>query len=116
MMLSKCVSLNRLIFKKSGKIDYKLLDLQLLKSKSLIENFEVLNGREKYYLTLNMVAILLFIKSNKLSKEIVNRCIEKEFNTNIDEIKNNTLDKANFLKRYKNIYNKTFNLIMDNIK
>jgi hypothetical protein len=116
MMLSRCVSKNKLIFKLKKDIDYKLLDFQLLKSKSLIENFDILNGTEKYYLTLNMVSILLFIQNSKLSKEAVDSTIEKEFNININEIRENTLEKVRFIKRYNRMYNKTFNLIMENIK
>jgi len=116
MMLSKCISTKRIIFKLNKNIDYKLLDFQLLKSKTLIENFDILNGDEKYYLTLNLMSILLFIQNSKLNKEIVNDYIEKEFNIKIEEIKENTLEKAGFIKKYHKIYNKTFNLIMENIK
>ena len=52
MMLSKCVSKERLIYNAERDIDYKILDYQLLKSKSLIDNFDILNGNEKYYFLL----------------------------------------------------------------
>jgi len=113
-MLSKCVSSKRFIFNIKRKINYKLLDLNLLKNKSLIDNFEILNGNEKYYLILNMISILLFFQNKKLSKEIVNKEIEKLFSIKIQEIKENRI-KPNFLKKYKKIYNKTFNLIISNI-
>ena len=116
MMLSKCLSKKRLIFKLKRDIDYKLLDFQLLKSKTLIENFDILNGDEKYYLTLNMISIKLFIQNSKISKKIVNENIEKEFNIDITEIKENTLEKKRFIKKYYEVYNETFNLIMENIK
>ena len=116
LMLSKCVSKNRLIFKIKRKINYKLLDLNLLKSKTLIDNFEILNGNEKYYLTLNMISILLFIQGKKLDKGIINKEIERVFNMKINELKNNLMNKENFLKIYKEIFNKTFDLILDNIK
>lgn len=115
MMLSKCLSSKRLIFNVKRKINYKLLDLSLLKSKSLIDNFEILNGNEKYYLTLNMVSILLFIQGRKLSKDIVNKETEKLFSIKINDIKEN-LVKRDFLKKYKETYNRTFNLIMESIK
>ena len=115
LMLSKCVSKNRLIFRIKRKINYKLLDLNLLKSKTLIDNFQALNGSEKYYLTMNMVSILLFIQGMKLSKDLVNKNIEKMFNVKIKEIKENTLQMKGFLKKYKRIFNKTLNLILDSI-
>ncbi|MFH1365131.1 MAG: hypothetical protein ABIH28_00930 [archaeon] len=115
MMLSKCVSKNRLIFRIKRKINYKLLDINLLKSKTLIDNFDALNGNEKYYFTMNMISILLFIKGLKLTKDLVNRNIEKIFNVKIKDIKDNTLQKQDFIKKYKEIFNKTFNLIFEGI-
>ncbi len=116
LMLSKCISNKRIIFKVKRKINYKLLDLHLLKSKNLIDNFEILSGDEKYYLTLNMVSILLFIEGKKLGKEIVDKEIKKLFYVSIKELKENLINKNEFTKRYKGIYNKTFNLVMEKIK
>ena len=115
MMLSKAVMKKKIIFNVKRKLNYKLLDLNLLKSKTLFDNFELLNGKEKYYFTLNLISILLFIKGEKLSKEIVNKEIEKSFNIKIKQIKENILNK-DFLNKYKKIYNKTFNLILNKVK
>jgi len=115
LMLSKYISSKRIVFKVKRKPDYKLLDLHLLKSKTLIGNFSILNGEEKYYLTLNIVSILLFLQGKKLSKEIVNKEIEKTFNIEIESLKENIVDEK-FMKEYKEIYDKTFNLIMERIK
>jgi len=114
LMLSRCVSVNRLIFNVKREINYKLLDLNLLKSKTLIDNFNILNGDEKYYLTLNMISILLFIRGEKLSKETVNAEIEKQFNIKINELKENMTERR-FIKKYEEIFNKTFSLILDSI-
>jgi len=116
LMLSKCVSKKRIILKVNRKINYKLLDLHLLKSKTLIDNFDILSGAEKYYLILNMVSILLFIQNKKLRKEIVNHEIEKLLKINIEELKENLINKQDFVKKYKEVYTKTFNLIMESIK
>ena len=115
-MLSKCISKNRFVFNIKREMNYKTLDLNLLKSKTLIDNFDILNGDEKYYLTLNMVSILLFIQNEKLSKEIVNKEIEKIFEVKVNDIKRNMIKKDKFLNEYKNVYGKTFNLILDNIQ
>lgn len=114
LMLSKCVSLKKVIFNIKRSINYKILDLNLLKSETLIDNFSILNGEEKYYLTLNMVSILLFIQGKKLSKEIVNSEIESQFSIKISDLNGNLIEKG-FIKKYEEIFNKTFNLIMDNI-
>ena len=116
LMLSKCVAYKRIIFKTKRLIDYKLLDFQLLKSKILTDNFEILNGEEKYYLVLNMVSILLFIENKKLNKIIVDERIEKLFHIKTEEIKQNLIEKDKFIKKYDEIYKKTFNAIMENIK
>ena len=117
MLLSKCVAKKRIIFKIKYKLDYKVLDLHLLKSKLLINNFNHLNGIDKYYLTRNMVAIFLYIKHKKVNKETVDKEIERIFNIkSIQEIKQNMLNKEEFLRLYKKIYSNTFNKIMENIK
>ncbi len=116
-MLSRCISKRRLIYNFKRKIDYKILDLHLLKSKTLIDNFDILDGAEKYYLARNMVAIFLYIKHKKISKENIDKEILKLFNIkDINEIKKNMLDKDIFLKKYKSIYYETFNLIMESIQ
>ena len=115
LMLSKCISKNRIIFKTKRIIDYRILDFQLLKSKTLPENFNILNGEEKYYLTLNMISILLFIQNKKLSKKIVNEMIEKNFDVSIDDIKRNIVEKGKFIRKYRELYTRTFNMIMRRI-
>lgn len=116
LMLSKCMSKKRIIIKAKRIINYKLLDFQLLKSKILIDNFDILNGEEKYYLALNMISILLFMQNKKLSKKIVNYNIEKILNVKIEDIKQNLIEKDKFIKKYDETYGKTFNTIMENIK
>ena len=98
LMLSKCVSKNRIILNSKRIIDYKLLDIHLLKSKVLIDNFDILNGEEKYYLILNLFSILRFIRNKKLSKEAVNKDIESALNVKIKEIRDNLLEKDSFIK------------------
>lgn len=116
LMLSKYVSNKKIIFRIKRRINYKILDLSLLKSKTLIDNYDAFNGNEKYYFTMNMVSILLFMQGKKLSKSIVNKKIEKIFNVKISKIKENVIEKQDFLKKYREIFDNTFNLILNNIK
>ncbi len=117
MMLSKCVAKKRLIYKIKPKIDYKLLDLHLLNSKLVLDNFDLLDGQEKYYLTRNMVAIAQYLKTKNVKKEKVDQEIKRAFNLqDTGEIKRNVLDKEEFLKRYKLMYEDTFEKIMASIK
>lgn len=116
MMLSSCISKKRLIYQIKKEINYKLLDLHLLKSKIFIDSFDVLTGREKYYLIRNLFSIKLFMQNKKLSSNIINKEIENEFDLSINEIKQNMIDKSKFLLKYKKIYSNLFNKIMDGIK
>jgi len=114
-MLSRCISKKRLIYNVKTKINYKLLDLQLLKSKIVIDNFDILSGNEKYYYLQNIIAIKLFLESKKVSKDSINKIIENLFKMSKDKIKQNLIDKKEFIEKYKQIYNKTFKHIMEHI-
>jgi len=113
-MLSKCISKKRIVFNIKRIINYQILDLHLLKSKPLIDNFDFFTGEEKYYLTKNMIAILLFIENKKISNDLIDKKIREIFQIDAEKIKQNLLDKSSFLKKYKEIYNKIFNLITKN--
>ena len=117
IMLSKCVSKKRFVYKIKNKMNYKLLDLHLLKSRALIDNFNILNGDEKYGLIRNAIAIYLYLKNNKVSKELVDDKIKSVFDLkDIKELKQNLIDKKDFLKKYKLIYNQTFSEILKRIE
>lgn len=116
MMLGQYVSKNRVIYNIKNEINYKLLDLQLLKSKSLITNWNILNGNEKYYLTRNMLVISLFLKNKKINEKELEKEIKQSLNTTTEKIKQNLLEKTNFLKNYKKTYDILFNKIMKEIK
>jgi len=112
-LLSKCISEKRLLNKPNRKFNYKILDLYLLKSKLFGDNFDVLNGNEKYQFLRNLLAIKLFIENKKVSVESINDEIKKEFKTDIEDIKGNLLDKKDFLQRFNKLYTQTSNKIMD---
>ena len=117
MMLSKCIAKKRFIYNVEPKKDYKILDLHLLKSELLIDNFNYLDGNEKYYLIRNMIAIYLYIKNKKIDKEKTDKEIKKIFDIkDIKEIKYNMLNKEVFLGKYKKIYKDISCTIMENIK
>jgi len=63
-----------------------------------------------------MVAISLFLQNKKIDKEKVDKEIIRIFDLrDINDIKQNILDKNNFLKNYKNVYKKTFDMVMESI-
>ena len=117
-MLSSCVSKKRFVYNIRRATNYKILDLHLLKSKLLIDNFDYLSGKEKYELLRNAVSISLFIENKKISKDNINHEINKMFGKQMDKkIKDNLIaDKINFLKKYKIYYNNLFSVIIKGIK
>lgn len=116
MMLSKFVSKKRVVFKTSDKINYKLLDLHLLKSKALMDNFDFLTGREKYRMTRNLFAILLFMDNKKINKESIDGEINGYFGKNAAKELKENLAGRDFLKKYRNLYEKLFKRIMNGIE
>ena len=117
LMLSNCISLKRLIYNIKREINYKILDLHLLKSEPLIYNFDITYGEEKYYLIRNLVAINLFIENKKLTRKSIEQEITRIFNLqSINDIKGNLLDKKRFLSIYKKIYEKTQKKVFSFIK
>lgn len=113
-MLSRCVSKKRIVFNIKRIINYQILDLHLLKSKSLIDNFDLFTGEEKYYLVKNMIAILLFLENKKISNDLIDKKIKETFHIDAEKIKQNLLDKPGFLKKYQEMYNRISNLIIKN--
>jgi len=114
LICSRVVSKKRFIYPIKQEINYKILDLHLLKSKLLINSFDILNGNEKYQLVRNLVAIYLFLENKKITQESVSREIKKQL-ADPGKIKQNLLDK-NFLKKYKALYDKTFQKILKGIE
>lgn len=116
MLVSRFVSKKRVIFRIKRTIRFKLLDLHLLDSKMLPDNFEFLTGNEKYKLTRNMVAISLFLDGGRLSVEAVNSEIERHFGKESPKLIKENMVSRTFLIRYKSFYNKLFDRIMAGIK
>ncbi|MBS3157058.1 hypothetical protein J4442_02685 [Candidatus Woesearchaeota archaeon] len=105
LVTNKCMAIKRIPPLPTPKLNYKYLDLQQLKSELLIINFDYSSGNEKYKWTRNLMAIYLFIKNKKLTKENIEKEIERKFNLKIEDIKNNIVEKE-FLRKYKEFYKK----------
>ncbi|MBI2656755.1 hypothetical protein HYX03_03380 [Candidatus Woesearchaeota archaeon] len=115
-MLSRYAAKKRLIFRYKNKINYKLLDLHLLKSKPLLGNFDYLTGSQKYEMTRNLIAIYLFLNNKKINNETVSSNIKKLLKENSINIKLNIVNKEIFLREYKRLYNGLFKIILKGIK
>jgi len=117
LMLSKCVSKTRFVYRVKPKINYKLVDLHLLKSKLLIDNFDFLTGDEKYEMTRNLIAINQFINKKEITKDKVDLAINNFFgNKTVQKLRNNFLLAKDFLKKYKKVYNNAQNRVLKGIK
>ena len=116
-MLSRYVAKKRLIFRYKNRINYKILDLHLLKSKPLIENFDYLTGKQKYYMTRNLISIFLFLDNKRISNEIMDYNIKKLLKEDSINLKHNVVtNKDLFVKKYKILYNNLFKKILKCIK
>jgi len=115
-MLSRYIAKKKIIFRFKNKINYKILDLYLLKSKILIENFDYLTGNKKYDMTRNLIAIYLFLNNKKINNDAIDFNIKNLLKEESMNIKQNLVDKTIFLKEYKNLYKKLFEIILKGIK
>lgn len=115
-MLSRCVSKKRFVYHIKPKINYKILDMHLLKSKMLMENFDILTGKEKYEMLRNAVSIALFIDNKEVSKEKVDEHINKLFGNGMNKKIRENMVKEDFLDRYKKFYKVLSAKILEGIK
>ncbi|MBU0628054.1 MAG: hypothetical protein KKC75_02605 [Nanoarchaeota archaeon] len=117
-MLSKCVSIKRFVYNAKPEINYKILDVHLLKSKLLIENFDFLTGKEKYEMVRNAVAIARFIEGKEVSKSKVDENIRLLFGKEMDERleENMITDKKDFIEKYNKFYKTLSSKILEGVK
>ena len=64
-----------------------------------------------------MIAIALFLKGGRVSRERIDVEIKRVFRLQqVRDIRNNMFPKKDFLVVYKKVYKETFELIMEGIK
>jgi len=115
LMIDKCISKKRFIFKVTPKINYQFLDLKLLESNVIFDEGDELDIEEKYDIVRNVVSIFLFIKHKKITNNELEQEIFRIFHVPSELIKRNTINQKIFIKKFRNLYNKTFDLIMRGI-
>lgn len=114
LMLSKCITTARLPPIKKRELNYKLLDMLLLPCETFPLNYEQYSGKEKYYYLRSLFTIAAFIDGDKISKEELDKGIEDFFTVTVEDIKQNLIeDKQAFIKKFKSMYSRTFNKIME---
>lgn len=117
MTINKFVAKKRIFIKKNNIINYKLMDLALVKSELIITNYEISSGREKYKLLRNAFAIKRFIENKKISKELVDKDIEDYFHKGfLEDFQKNLVNLKDFQKKFNKFYEDLFDKIMNGIK
>lgn len=104
-MAQKCVSSRSFVVPSTKQMKWKSLDLGLLSSELLIENFPILTTNERYKQVRNLVATYNFIENKHMRS--VDDSIDDLFGKGISaSLKNGTLELKDFRKKYKRIYKK----------
>jgi hypothetical protein len=118
LIIDRYVSAKRTIFRKDREINYKLLDIYLLKNKNLIEGYDLFSIKQRKKLLRDFISIKLFSEN----KEVTIKNIEKEINKlfSKDIIENlfyygNNEEKHEFIAKLKKEFNKLEKHILKNV-
>lgn len=118
LMIDRYVSIKRAIFRKDRELNYKLLDIYLLKNKNLIEGYDLFSIKQRKKLLRDFISIKLFSEN----KEVTIKSIEKEINTLFgrDIIESlfyygNNEEKHKFIAKLKKEFNKLERNILKNV-
>jgi hypothetical protein len=118
LMVDRYVSVKRAIFRKDKEINYKLMDIYLLKNKNLIDGYDLFNIKQRKKLLRDFISIKLFIENKKITLKNIKKEIEKIFGKEIicrlfyygDE-----KTKQKFIKKLKEQFNKIQDKVLDNV-
>lgn len=114
-MVQKCVSRESFVVPSTKQMNWKSLDLSLLSSELLIENFPFLSTNERYKQVRNLIAIYNFIENKRMSS--VDDSIDALFGKGISvALRNGTLELKDFRKKYKQVYQKLQKIIFAGFK
>lgn len=118
LMVDRYVSARRTLFKKGRELNYKLLDVYLLRNKNLIDGYDLFSIKQRKKLLRDFVSIKLFSEN----KEVTIRNIEKEINILFgkDIIEDlfcygNNEEKHKFIMKLKKEFNKLESRILKNV-
>lgn len=118
LMVDRYVSAKRTIFKKDRELNYKLLDIYLLRNKNLIDGYDLFSIKQRKKLLRDLISIKLFSEN----KEVTLKSIEREINALFgkDMIENlfyygNNEEKHKFIVKFKREFNKLENRILKNV-
>lgn len=113
MLLGRCVAAKRFLFRIRRRCNFRLLDLHLLRSEPLLHGFDLLDGPAKYAHTRNLAAIALFVDGRPVHPDATDRTIKARLGVESQDLKRNMVDKATFLRAYRQLYAKTQKAILE---
>ena len=118
LMVDRYVSIKRAIFRKDSEINYKLLDIYLLKNKNLIEGYDLFSIKQRKKLLRDFISIKLFSKNKEVTIENVEKETNRLFGKDIIEslfYYGNNEEKHEFIAKLKKEFNKLENHILKNV-
>jgi hypothetical protein len=116
-MIDKYVSLKRTIFKKEVKINYKLIDAYLMRTKNLIDGFNFLNLKQRKKIIRDFVSLKLFCDGIDITLENIDKEINRIFGKLAIErlfFYGDSSLKHEFIKKFKNEFNKLEKMVIEN--
>jgi len=109
LMVARYVSARRAIFRKDREINYRLLDIYLLKNKNLIDGYDLFSIRQRKKLLRDFISIKLFSENKEVTiksiEEETNRLFGKDIIETLLYYGNNE-EKHKFIARLKREFNK----------
>jgi len=118
LMINRYVSIKRAIFRKDKEINYKLLDIYLLKNKNLIDGYDLFNIKQRKKLLRDFISIKLFAENKEITINNVEKETEKIFGKDIIErlfYYGDSEIKQKFIEKLKKEFDKLENNILKNV-
>jgi len=117
LMVDRYVSAKRAIFRKDREINYKLLDIYLLKNKNLIEGYDLFSIKQRKKLLRDFISIKLFSENKEVTIENIEKETNRLFGKDIIEslfYYGNNEEKHEFIAKLKKEFNKLEKYILKN--
>ena len=118
LMIDRYVSAKRAIFRKDREINYKLLDIYLLKNKNLIEGYDLFSIKQRKKLLRDFISIKLFSENKEVTIKNIEKEINRLFGKDIIEslfYYGNNEEKHKFIAKLKKEFNKLEKYILKNV-
>ena len=116
-MVDRYVSAKRAIFRKDRELNYKLLDIYLLKNKNLIEGYDLFSIKQRKKLLRDFISIKLFSENKEVTIENIEKETNRLFGKDIIEslfYYGNNEEKHEFIAKLKKEFYKLEKYILKN--